>query len=192
VTTARDTHLRERPRGVALGRLRRRCQAKLHELDLDLPVPFTAEGFCQALGQRLGRPIVLCPIDTRTGPCGLWVATDTTDYFLYELATTQLHKELIVGHEAGHLVFGHHSDDVMDEELARLLGLNVELVRRVLGRRSHSTEQEWVAEVFGTVVVERAVRRPVSRQAQDPADAAVLRRVEAALTGSGDDDQGDG
>ncbi len=184
---ARETVSRDRPRDVTLGRLRRRCEAKLRELDLVLPVPFTLEGFCQTLGQRLGRPIVLCPVDTRTGPCGLWVATDTTDFFLYERATIRLHKELIVGHEAGHRVFGHHSAEVLDEELASLLGLNVELVRRVLGRQSYSRPEEQLAEVFGTMIVERAVREPASRQSEeDPEAAAVLKRVEAALTRSGD------
>lgn len=61
--------------------LRERCQAKLKGLGLDLPVPFTIEAFCEALAAHLGRQIVLCPVDTRTGPSGLWVATATTDYF---------------------------------------------------------------------------------------------------------------
>jgi len=185
VTADRPTWGRERPRGVALGRLRRHCQAKLQELHLDLPVPFTIEAFCQALGARLGRQIVLCPVDTRTGPCGLWVATDTTDYFLYERATTPLHREQIVGHEAGHRVFNHRSAEVMHDELAELLDLNVELVRQVLGRTAYSDQEEQVAEVFGTLVVEQAVRAVVPvRQPPDPEIAAVLDRVQTALTGS--------
>jgi hypothetical protein len=136
--------------------LRRRCQAKLNELHLELPVPVTPEGLCRALGQRLGRQIVPCPVDTRTGPCGLWVATVGTDYFFYEQATSALHQLLIVGHEAGHLVLGHHSADVLHGELARLLGLDLKLVRQVLGRRSHTTAEEQEAEVFGRIMVGRA------------------------------------
>jgi hypothetical protein len=178
---------RERPRGVALGRLRRRCQARLDALGLDLPVPFTIEAFCEDLGRRLGRQIVLCPVDTYTGSCGLWVATDTTDYFFYEGTTTPLHKEVIVGHEAGHLVFGHSSADVMPEELAGLLGLDVALVRHVLGRTSYSTEEEQEAEVFGTVLLEQAVRAAApARHPASPEDAEVLHRVQAALTGLND------
>jgi hypothetical protein len=182
VNTDRAAPGKERARGVALRRLRRRCEAKLQEIDLNLPVPFTIEGFCQRLGARLGRRIVLCPVDTRTGPCGLWVATDTTDYFLYEQATTPLHKEVIVGHEAGHLVFGHHSAEVMHEELAGLLGLNVALVRTVLGRTRYSSQEEQEAEVFSTVLLERAVRAvSPGRQPADPQDVAVLDRVRSAL-----------
>jgi hypothetical protein len=75
----------------------------------------------------------------------------------------------------------------MDGELAAVLGLNVDLVRQVLGRRTYTKWQEWEAEVFGTVVVERAVRVPAVRQPVNPEAAAVLHRVEAALTGSNDD-----
>jgi hypothetical protein len=181
VTADRPTGGRERPRGVALGRLRRHCQAKLQELHLDLPVPLTTEAFCQALGVRLGRQIVPCPVDTRTGPCGLWVATATADYFFYERATTRLHQLLIVSHEAGHRVFDHHSADVMYGELAGLLGLNVDLVRRVLGRTSYTTTEEQEAEVFGRLIVERAGgdSHPASRPAT--AEAAIVGRLESAL-----------
>lgn len=166
-----------------LARLRRRCQAKLDSLGLDLPVPFTAEAFCQGLGVCLGRPIVLCAVDTRTGPCGLWVATVSTHYFFYERATSSLHKEQIVGHEAGHAVFEHASADVLDgDELAGLLGLDVQLVRQVLGRNAYSMQEEREAEVFGTFVLERAVHAPPPAQPPvRPEDAAVLERVRSAL-----------
>jgi hypothetical protein len=176
-------------RGRNLARLRQRCQAKLDALGLQLPVPFTIEGFCAALGERLGVRIVLCPVDTSTGPCGLWVATATACYFFYEKATSQLHQEQIGCHEAGHLVFNHDSADVADgRELAGLLGLDVELVRRVLARTNYTTEQEQEAEVFGTLVLERAVHAvPASPPLADPDALAVLDRVQAALTGSSDD-----
>lgn len=160
-------------------RLRQRCEAKLQELDLS--VPPTIEAFCAALAARLGRRIVLRPVDTSTGPCGLWVATATTDYLFYERATTRLHQLLIVGHEAGHMVMGHHSAEVLHEELARLLGLDVALVRQVVGRQSYSTADEQEAEVFGRLVVERAGgdARPAPRPAT--AEAAIVGRLESAL-----------
>jgi hypothetical protein len=174
--------------GRSLARLRRRCQAKLEALGLQLPVPFTIEGFCAVLGERLGVRIVLVPVDTSTGPCGLWVATDTTRYFFYEQTTSQLHQEQIIGHEAGHLVFDHDGADVRDgAELAGLLGLDVTVIRRMLGRTSYTTEEEQEAEVFGTLLLERAVH--ATRAAPPPMDpdaAAVIGRVQAALTGSTD------
>lgn len=180
--TERKQPGRERPRGgTSLNRLRRRCQAKLQALHLELPVPFDIEAFCDVLGARLGRQIVLCPVDTRTGPCGLWVATATADYLFYERATTRLHQLLIVAHEAGHMVFGHHSAEVMHDELARLLGLNVELVRHVIGRQSYVTAEEQEAEVFGRLIVERAAgdARPVPRPATT--ESAIVGRLESAL-----------
>jgi hypothetical protein len=176
---------RQQPRGLALRRLQRRCQAKLDELQLTFPVPFTIPGFCQLLGQRFGRQIVPSPVDTQTGPCGLWVATVDTDYFFYERATSALHQELIVGHEAGHLVLGHDSVEVMHDEVAGILGLKPALVQRMLARKSYSTAEEQEAEVFGTLVVHQAVHAVVpARQPADPGVAAVLDRVADALTGS--------
>jgi hypothetical protein len=172
---------------VELTRLRRRCETKLQ--GLDMPAPFSVDAFCQALGARRGRPIRLLPVDTRTGPCGLWVATATVDYLFYEQATTPLHQDQIRLHELGHLIFNHHSAEVLDDEFARLLGLDVELVRRVLSRTRYSTEEEQEAEVFATLVLERAARDPPPRPA-DPEVAAVLDRVQAALEGSHRDADG--
>jgi hypothetical protein len=180
---------RERPRsGASLNRLRRRCQAKLQALDLELPVPFDIEVFCRALGARRGRRIVLCPMDTWTGPCGLWVATDTTDYFLYERATSRLHQDLIVLHEVGHVVCEHRCAELLDGEMAGVLGLDPELVSRVLGRMAYSSDEEQEAEVLASLVLVRAVRDPLpSRRPADPEVAAELDRVQAALEGSHDE-----
>lgn len=160
-------------------RLRQRCEAKLQELEL--PVPFTIEAFCEVVGAHLGRRVVLCPVDTRTGPCGLWVATPEAHLFFYERVTSPLHQEQIVCHEAGHAVFEDDAANVLDdEELAGLLGLDPVMVRRVLGRTSYDDEVEQRAEVFGTMVVEQAVHAPAAPPSTD-ADAEVLHRVQAAL-----------
>ncbi len=168
---------------MELTRVRRRCKAKLQ--GLDLPVPFDIHAFCQALEIRRGRQIRLCPVDTRTGPCGLWVATTGTDYLFYEQATTRLHQDHIRLHELGHLVFNHHSGEVLDEELAGVLGLDVELIRRMLARTTYSTDEEQEAEVFATLVLERAVRDPLpSQRPADPEIAGVVDRLQATLEGA--------
>jgi hypothetical protein len=189
VTGERAGPSRERPRGgTSLNRLRRRCQARLQALDLELPVPFDIELFCQALAARRGRSIMLCPVDTWTGPCGLWVATDTTDHFFYERATSPLHQDLIVLHEIGHMVCDHGSAEVLDGELAGILGLDPELVSRVLGRTTYSSGEEQEAEVLASLLLVQAVRHPPpSRRPADPEVAAELDRVQAALRGSHND-----
>ncbi len=165
--------------GVELTRVRRRCKAKLQ--GLDLPVPFDLQAFCRALEVRRGRQIWLCPVNTRTGPCGLWVATTKADYLFYEQATTRLHQDHIRLHELGHLVFNHHSSEVLDEELAGVLGLDVELIRRMLARTTYSTDEEQEAEVFATLVLERTVRDPLPSRPPDPEIAEVVDRLQSTL-----------
>jgi hypothetical protein len=160
--------------------LRQRCEAKLQELEL--PVPFTIEAFCEVVGAHLGRQVVLCPVDTRTGPCGLWVATPEAHLFFYERDTTPLHKALILGHEAGHALFEDDAADVLDaEELAGLLGLNPLMVRRVLGRTSYDDEGEQRAEVFGRLVAKRAARDAPPSPRPATQELAIVGRLESAL-----------
>jgi hypothetical protein len=185
VTGDRAKARRRRRGGVDVAELREACQVKLAALRLELPVPFSLEAFCEVLGARLGRQIVLCPVDTRTGPCGLWVALPEAHLFFYERVTSPLHQEQIVCHEAGHAVFEDDAANVLDEEeLAGLLGLDPVMVRRVLGRTSYDDEVEQRAEVFGTMIVEQAVHAPAAPPSTDAAAVEVLHRVQAALTGS--------
>lgn len=88
-----------------------------------------------------------------------------------------------MGHEAGHRVFDHHSAEVMHDELAGLLGLNVELVRHVLGRQSYSQPEEEEAEVFGTLVVERVARDapPAPRPRPRTHAAWIVGQLESVL-----------
>jgi hypothetical protein len=161
-------------------RLRQRCENELRKLEL--PVPFTIEAFCETLGNRLGRPIVLCPVDTRTGPCGLWVALPKIHLFFYERDTTPLHKALILGHEAGHAVFEDDAANVLDEEeLAGLLGLDPAMVHQVLGRTSYDDEVEQRAEVFGRLVVERAARDAAPTPRPATQELEIVQRLESAL-----------
>jgi hypothetical protein len=124
-------------------------------------------------------------MDTWSGPCGLWVATDIADYLFYERSTSRLHQDLIILHEVGHLILEHRSAEVLDGELAGVLGLDPELVGRVLGRMTYSSEEEQEAEMIASLVLVRTVRDPLpSRRPPDPDMAAKLARVQAALTGS--------
>jgi hypothetical protein len=186
---------RRRPQGVDLDQLRRECLGKLGELGLELPTPFTIEAFCARLGVCLGRQIVLCPVNTTfatsTGPCGLWVRIQGADLFFYEQATSSYHKDHVLAHEAGHAAFGDPSTVVLDEdELAGLVGLSPVTVQRVRGRTSYDKPRERRAEVFGTVVNELAIRAgPIAPPTAPHSEAAaVLSRLQAALTGSRDPD----
>jgi hypothetical protein len=161
-------------------------EEKLQKLGLNLPVE-SIEALFQALGTRLGRQMFLIPVDTSTGMCGLFVETvHGFDLFFYERRTTALHQALMLGHEAAHLILGHPSAQVTREVLAGLLGLDVRLVKRVWARGpTYTRKQERDAEVFGTLIVQRAVRPTVTpQQAVDPNIAEVLARMQAALGAS--------
>jgi hypothetical protein len=171
-----------RERDMDLKRLRQRCEARLRELEL--PVPFNLHAFCDALGARRGRPIRLCPATSLAGPCGLWAAGTTDDYIFYEQATSPLHQEHIVLHEASHMLCGHRPARVSDDEASRLLfpDLDAAMVKRVLGRAAYSAVEEQEAELLASLILERAGRTGLApARAADPEVAALVDRLEAAL-----------
>src|SRR5689334_324572 len=120
--------------------LRTRCEARLGELKL--PAPFDIEQFCRSIEQRRGRRILLHPVESSAGPCGLWVAGPTSDHIFYERHTSPLHQEHIVLHEISHLLCGHQVSPLGEHELGALLfpDLSPRTVERVLQRRSYPTD----------------------------------------------------
>ncbi len=162
--------------------LRTRCEARLRALDL--PVPVSAHAFCDLLAARRGRPIRLQPITSRSGPCGLWVATATTDYIFYEQETSRMHQEHIILHEACHILCTHHSTPIAEAELPRLLfpDLCPETVRRVLQRASYSTRDEREAELLASLILERVTRTGLVRPTQaDSQTTTLLDRLGTSL-----------
>jgi hypothetical protein len=165
-----------------LKRLRQRCEARLR--DLDLPAPFDIDSFRGVLETRRGRPIRLCPMISRAGPWGLWAAGPDADYIFYEQATSPLHREHIILHEASHLICGHCPVPLSEEEGSRLLfpDLDVETVKRVLGRVAYSGDEEREAELLASLILERAGRGVASRARTAALEhAALLDRLGAAL-----------
>ena len=166
--------------------LRRRCDERLSEIEL--PVPFSATSFCEALAERRGRPIRLLPITAREGPFGLWAATRDTDYIFFESETSGWHQEHIILHEACHLLWDHRRSQVSDEEILRMLlpDLALEMVHRVLQRSAYSEDDEQEAELLATLIVERTggLMTPTARVPVRPDDP--LGRLESIL------DNGDG
>ncbi|MCX4528995.1 MULTISPECIES: ImmA/IrrE family metallo-endopeptidase [unclassified Streptomyces] len=112
---------------------------------LDLTHPFCLDGLCERIAEQRGRPIRLHPLPkeaAESGVCGLWVGTDSVDYVFYEAQTTPLHREHIVLHELGHILFGHHS----------LEGEDTDGVPTVLGRTNYTTRQEQEAEMLASMI----------------------------------------
>lgn len=101
--------------------------------------------------------------------CGLWVGTASVDYVFYEAQTTPLHREHIVLHELGHILFGHHSLEGEDADGN---------LPTVLGRTNYTTRQEQEAEMLASMI-----RIRTSNAGPRPADRSrgTLARLESAM-----------
>lgn len=101
-----------------LRQLRLRCEAILR--DLDVPSPFDLETFCAMLANRRGRPILLHPVVTQE-LWSVWIPRPTSDWILYEAATSRLHQQHLVLVQLAHILLEHAPDDVTDPQQLKLL-----------------------------------------------------------------------
>ena len=137
--------------------VRRRCESTLR--DVSVPSPFDVRAFTATVSSRRGRPIHLLPKSARLGPCGVWLAMPSADYVFFENATSPLHREHIILHELGHLLRNHAPTEVIDDRALRLLlpTLDVDVVRRVMGRTNYTAIEEQEAEMIASLVLDRVV-----------------------------------
>ena len=159
--------------------LRRRCKQELRALDIQPPLQ--VEALCRALGERRGRPIHLVPYSLPVpGPFGVWIATGTSDFIVYQRETTKSHQDHIILHEVGHILADHDSDDC-DEELWGLMMPDIapEAIRRALRRTSYDQEHEQEAELVATIILEWA--SVLNRVAPPRPTNVSVRRVQTAL-----------
>ena len=165
-----------------LRRVQRRCEAALRAVDI--PDPFDVGDFAAIISRRRGRRLTLLAKQTSLGPCGVWLALPDADYVFYEPHTSALHREHIVLHELGHLLFRHEPTESMDDAvLAELFPtLDRDMVRRVLGRTSYTALEEQEAEMVASLVrqVVDGRRLRAARITDDRGDP-VLDRLHAAL-----------
>ncbi|GAA1402888.1 ImmA/IrrE family metallo-endopeptidase [Kitasatospora putterlickiae] len=163
------------PRG-----LRRRCEGIL--ADLDLPVPFTVEGFRDSLERRRGRPIVMEPLPPfgPDAPCGLWIALPSVDVVLYEQRTTPAHQDLIKLHELGHVVCGHTGAVELQHLTGLMPDLTPELIATAMGvgRTSYTTREEQEAEMIALLLSDLV---GADRSGPDRAGTAASRRLADSL-----------
>ncbi|OLZ72836.1 hypothetical protein AV521_07685 [Streptomyces sp. IMTB 2501] len=159
--------------------LRRRCKRELRALDVRPPL--RVEALCQQLGERRGRPIRLVahPLPM-PGPFGVWIATDSADYILYQQETSKTHQDHIILHEVGHIMADHQGVDTDDSFLQTTMPeLSPGMVTRALRRTSYDEAHERQAELVATIILEWAsvLDRVTPRQASDPS----MQRVQTAL-----------
>lgn len=160
--------------------LRRRCKRELRALDIQPPLQ--VDILCQRLGERRGRPIKLVsyPLPV-SGPFGLWIATASSDYILYQQETSKIHQDHIILHEIGHILGDHHSDEAADESWRQMMpDLSLDVVGRALRRTSYDSAHEHEAELFATIILEWA--SVIDHIAPRVPDEARARRIHTALS----------
>jgi hypothetical protein len=132
--------------------------------DLTLPDPFRIEDFCDVVSERRGKPMLLLPIPNpheEGEPNGAWIETRDLDYVFYAEGTSPLHRNMIIGHELGHMWFEHPSDEINIEAFTEAFPLLASTaILRMMGRHAYTREQENDAELFGHVLLDQAGSRP--------------------------------
>ena len=156
-------------------RLRRQCYQLLRELELSRS--FSVETLCDRLAAYRGRPLyvqALPGVASLTGPCGVWLETETADFVFYESNTSRLHQDHIVLHEIGHMVRKHAATDPLPDSVFESLfpDLDRGMVTRLLGRSSYSSWQEREAETMAGILREASELGGDSRRDTDSADRA--------------------
>lgn len=136
-------------------KLRRRCRRELQSLGIETPLRVNV--LCRRLGERRGRPIRLVPYPLPIpGPFGVWIATRTADYILYQRETSKVHQDHIILHEVGHIMADHRST-VSGNEIRQLLpDISADVVKKTLWRTSYDEEHEREAELVATIILEWA------------------------------------
>lgn len=97
------------------------------------------------------------------------MGTASVDYVFYEAQTTPLHREHIVLHELGHILFGHHSLEGEETDGAAPV---------VLGRTNYTTRQEQEAEMLASMI---RIRTANSGPRSASSERGTLARLESAM-----------
>lgn len=167
---------------MSFKKIRQECTELVDELTL--PQPFSARALCMVLGERRQRPIHLLEMKKSPGMSGLWMSTEKSDYIFFEGRTTSLHREHIILHELGHMLYAHSGTQVLDEESRRLLlpSLDPQMIDRVFARTHYSTLEEQQAELVASLVLERVSRWvPEPIRIIQPETAAFVKRLEGVV-----------
>jgi len=121
--------------------------------------PFDLDEFLRCFAAQRGRSLKVTPLPVLSEPgfaSGVWVATDSTDYVLYNDRTSPLHQRHIILHEVGHMIFAHNerrlSDNVVPD--GGFPNLEPRSARHLMGRVHYSEPEEEEAEMVATLLLE--------------------------------------
>lgn len=138
--------------------LHQRCLERLAELGI--PASLDLAALCTIVRAYRQRPLRFRPMPLIGAiGYGLWVATPSADYFLYERTASAVHRLLIILHEISHPLWGHGAEITTSEAaVARLLGKEGgAYFESARPRGRHSLREEREAEIMGTELFERVM-----------------------------------
>jgi hypothetical protein len=142
--------------------LRSICAERLD--GIAVPQPFDLDEFAAAMAQHRRRPLEIraLPEPARGLVSGAWVATERADVIYFEPDADLWHRNLIGGHEFGHMVCDHEADATWDyDQVARMLpDISPETIQRMLGRHGYTSEEERDAEMVASLILDRADTGP--------------------------------
>ncbi|WP_185902528.1 hypothetical protein [Streptomyces sp. WAC05292] len=167
----------------------RRSRAEMHQRSRDfidglgLPPVSSVRELVPFVETYTGRPIVLMPVAgdeiphlDASAPCGLWLATETTDYIFYDETTSRAHADGIIGHELGHRLRGHEGAGGLVGTLGGLVpDLNPEVIAMLLARTRYAEPEEREAETLGSLLLKHVNSRPGPSDGDDPIARTLLR-----------------
>jgi hypothetical protein len=141
-------------------RLRATCERHLSLVPI--PQPFNLRRYCDLVATHRGREIRLMESDgpfTEDHPSGAWSPLADEDHIYYVSGLAPVHRAQIVLHEVGHMMFGHDPTLIFtDEENVKKItpDLRPAALRRMLFRTSFTERPEREAEMYASLVMERA------------------------------------
>lgn len=117
-----------------------------------IPNPWSVEQFVANIAEYRGRPIMLAEKDLGGGtePSGVTIASEERDYIFVQAGETGARRDLILMHEAAHIVLGHV------DELARASSGDTPVV---MWRHMYLTQQERHAELVATLMLLQLMSR---------------------------------
>jgi len=150
---------------------------------IDLTGVVTMDLLCQAIAHWRQRPIRLLPLPMPPGLTGMWMPEDTEDLIAYDRYAPPLLAEQAIAHELGHLLSGHqaHGHVLSPTLLALFAHLAPERVqhalRHALGRMTYESDDEFVAEYFGSLVEQLLETLRIDADGVSEADHAARARL---------------
>lgn len=139
------------------------------------------EGFLEALSAHRRRPIrLLAKQFGGDGVSGLWLATASTDYLVFDEHSNPARRVAVICHEVGHMLLGHRTDAALAALVNEVApDLSPGLVARALARHAYDSTIENDAERVATAVGFEHTRR----QAAANGAGAASRRWSVARLG---------